>query len=138
MKALTVRQPWADAIAHGGKTVENRTWPAPNKHVGTRILIHAAAMPDRHAVLPDDYVPAGPTGLFPDYRGAILAVATLIGSHFDTGTCCQPWGMREVYHWQLADIQPLNEPVPAKGRLGFWTPTEEEFDATTVQLEVAR
>lgn len=30
MKALTVQQPWAWAIIHGGKTVENRTqlWDA--------------------------------------------------------------------------------------------------------------
>ena len=39
MKALSVRQPWAWLIIHGGKDVENRTWT-----VGTRgrILIHAA------------------------------------------------------------------------------------------------
>ncbi len=26
MRALTVRQPWAHAIIHQGKTVENRSW----------------------------------------------------------------------------------------------------------------
>ena len=44
MKALSVRQPWAWAIIHAGKDVENRTW-------GTRyhgpLLIHASKNYDR-------------------------------------------------------------------------------------------
>lgn len=30
MKALTIRQPWADLIMAGVKDVENRTWPVPS------------------------------------------------------------------------------------------------------------
>lgn len=30
MRALTIRQPWADLILYGGKDVENRTWPVPS------------------------------------------------------------------------------------------------------------
>lgn len=45
MKALSVRQPWAWAIIHGGKDVENRSAPALNymnlSNVD-RIAIHAA------------------------------------------------------------------------------------------------
>ena len=38
MKALSIRQPWAWAILHAGKNVENRTW-----HTSYRgpLLIHA-------------------------------------------------------------------------------------------------
>jgi len=97
MRALTVRQPWADAIARGGKTVENRTWPAPARHVGTRFLIHAAAAPDRHAVLPLEVIAAGGSDVYLDHRSAIVAVATLAGCHFDAG-CCGMWGEREVFH----------------------------------------
>lgn len=39
MKTLSIRQPWAWAIIHGGKDVENRSWQT--KYRG-RILIHAA------------------------------------------------------------------------------------------------
>ena len=39
MIALSIRQPWAWLILHGGKDVENRTWPTK---VRGRILIHAA------------------------------------------------------------------------------------------------
>ncbi|MDF1685316.1 MAG: hypothetical protein P1U50_00890 [Parvibaculaceae bacterium] len=43
VKALSIKQPWAWAIIHGGKSVENRTWPVANasaKHES--IAIHAS------------------------------------------------------------------------------------------------
>lgn len=43
MKALSMTQPWAWLVIHGGKDVENRTW---NTKVRGRFLVHAAkAMP---------------------------------------------------------------------------------------------
>lgn len=39
--ALSIRQPWAVLIVSGEKTVEIRNWPAPEKYIGQRILIHA-------------------------------------------------------------------------------------------------
>ena len=39
MRTLTVRQPWAFLIIHGGKNVENRTWAAD--YLGP-LLIHAS------------------------------------------------------------------------------------------------
>src|SRR5580704_17656926 len=39
MKALSIHQPWAWAILHAGKTVENRTWPT--RYRGP-LLIHAS------------------------------------------------------------------------------------------------
>jgi hypothetical protein len=39
MKALSIHQPWAWAILHAGKTVENRTWST--KYRGP-LLIHAS------------------------------------------------------------------------------------------------
>lgn len=43
-KALSVRQPWAWAIIHAGKDIENRSWQAVNHglRVRGRIAIHAA------------------------------------------------------------------------------------------------
>lgn len=43
--ALSVRQPWAWAIIHAGKDVENRTWQAVNHGLTRRgrICIHASA-----------------------------------------------------------------------------------------------
>lgn len=39
MKALSIRQPWAWLIVHGGKDIENRSWHT--KYRG-RFLVHAA------------------------------------------------------------------------------------------------
>ena len=42
MKAISIRQPWAYAILHLGKRVENRDWRGPPSYRGP-LLIHAAA-----------------------------------------------------------------------------------------------
>lgn len=43
MKALSVRQPWAWLIVHGGKDIENRTWKTAYRGP---VLIHAAKKVD--------------------------------------------------------------------------------------------
>lgn len=42
--ALSVRQPWAWAIIHGGKDIENRSWrhSNPGLHFRGRVCIHAS------------------------------------------------------------------------------------------------
>lgn len=125
MKALTIRQPWADAIVHlaeNPKRVENRT--RPTKYRG-QILIHAGLIGDRAAVLAG--VPAGP-----DKRGHIIGIAELTGCHAELG-CCWPWGLPDRWHWELADVQPLAVPVPAKGQLGLWNPPADVLNAVIVQ-----
>ncbi|WP_438479162.1 hypothetical protein [Streptomyces asiaticus] len=130
MRALTIRQPWAGAIAHQTKRVENRSWKLPAKHHGARILIHAGAQPDKDAIV------YGPNL---DVYSAVVATATLADCHWsDDGTCCGPWGFGKAYHWTLTDVVALTEPVPAKGKLGIWTPSEDIITAATAQIEVAR
>lgn len=140
MKALTVRQPWADAIVHvdhhrwGRKSIENRPWPVPPALLGTRFLIHAGKTADRTAVL---------AGVLPgpDTRGAIIGSALLKSYHLAGVAChlygCGPWANPEVYHWVLADITALPDPVPAKGALGFWTPPADVLAAVQQQLAPA-
>ncbi len=48
MKALTVRQPWASLIALGVKTIETRSWKAPDSLIGECIAIHAGAKKPQH------------------------------------------------------------------------------------------
>jgi hypothetical protein len=129
MRALTIRQPYAGAIAHQTKRVENRTWKLPAKHHGARVLIHAAAKPDRDAIVYGDHL---------DVYSAIVAIATITDCHWsDDGTCCGPWGFFKAYHWTLADIVTLPEPAPAKGALGFWTPADATLAAVEAQLTEA-
>ncbi|MGW5636676.1 hypothetical protein [Streptomyces sp. NPDC003832] len=132
MKALTIRQPWAGAIAHQSKRVENRSWKLPAKYEGARILIHAGAQLDRQAQVYGPHL-----GVY----GAVVAVATLTGCHFDTGAqvCCSYWAQPGLYHWELADVIALPEPVAARGALGFWTPGDDVLAAVEMQLQaVAR
>jgi hypothetical protein len=107
IRALTVRQPWAAAIATGAKTVENRTWSTTYR--GT-LAIHAAARPDPHALEGTDPVVRG--RLQGAYRaaptaatgtGGLVALADLIDCHRATTWCCRPWGEPEpgVHHWVL-------------------------------------
>lgn len=127
MKALTIRQPWAGAIAHQTKRVENRTWKLPAKHEGSRILIHSAAQRDRDAQV---------YGTNLDVYSAIVAVATITGCHYSSEwQCCGYWAFENAYHWALTDVVALSEPVPAKGALGFWTPTADVLTAVEQQLQ---
>jgi hypothetical protein len=146
MKAITVQQPWAWAIIHGGKDIENRTrigtWrPARD----SRIAIHAGQRwSDRGAgsqLVIDAYARVArlPFGLRPiadDIEfdlGAIIGTVRVVDVH-PTEECCQPWGessyrqadgtLRQGYldiaHLVLADPRPC-EPIPCRGALGLWT-----------------
>ncbi|MFJ7912633.1 hypothetical protein [Kitasatospora sp. NPDC096204] len=115
--ALTIRQPWLAAILAGDKAIENRSWPT--RHRGP-VVLHAAralardgqADPLVRAVLARPGAPALTTG-------ALVATARVTDCHRDTG-CCRPWGLPGLWHWRLADVQALAEPIPAAGRLGLW------------------
>lgn len=132
MRALTIKQPWADAIVHGEKRVENRTW---TRSYRGPILIHAGAGYD----LMGRFLITDRAALnsWPNTPSAILAVADITDIHQATGTCCEPWGEPHdhVYHWTLANIRPLPTPVPAKGRQGLWTPNPELLAAVEQQLQ---
>lgn len=131
MKALTVRQPWADAIAQpsrsfiGPKRIENRTWQT---HYRGLFLLHAGLSLDR-----DASIPRGAD--WPGARGAVIAVAEITGCHFSDNRCCAEWGHDGVWHWELGDaVLALRQPVPAVGRLGLWTPDDALVRAVGEQL----
>lgn len=130
MKAITVKQPWAWAIAAGLKDVENRTRPSPWRTAsGQRVAIHAGQSIDGEGVLRvaelvrrqrGGPVPEQP--IDPSVRGAIIATAVLRDVHTCTALRpCSPWGERGTWHLTLRDVVALDEPVPARGALGLWT-----------------
>lgn len=135
MRALTIRQPFAWAIAAGHKAVENRSWSTSYRGP---LAIHAGLRQDVEA-MQDHRVMAATHGWVVEHWpredrpwhtvGAIVAVAELVDVHPATG-CCKPWGVgiyncRQAKHLVLADIRPLAEPVPCKGSLGVWTVPDE-------------
>ena len=163
MKALTVQQPWAWAIIHGGKSGENRTqaWSYRGPlaiHAGSRwsdrgatsdLIIKAAVK----ASPGDAYMVErwGVDERFEGYpRGAIIGVVDLVDVHQaigdDLAVCCSsPWGetsydehggrtRRELVHLELANRRPLAEPIPCRGALGLWMPPGDVLDQVLVQL----
>jgi hypothetical protein len=136
VKALTVQQPWAWAIAKGYKLIENRTWSTP--HRGP-LAIHAGKTWDQDSI-PEVLHRLREHGIrtpqtFKDELplagvGAVIASADLVSICLESyrwprrglSTVCQcgDWAAGGQYHWQLANVRALAEPVPAKGRLGLW------------------
>ncbi|MGH8866654.1 MAG: ASCH domain-containing protein [Actinomycetes bacterium] len=102
MRALSVRQPWADDLVRGRKTVENRSWRTT--HRGP-LLVHAARTDARPGVPAD--LP----------RGALVGVVTVVDCVRD-----HPDGEPGYWHWVITDPGPLPEPIACIGRPGLWTP----------------
>jgi len=140
IRALTVRQPYAWAIAIGEKDVENRTWVARYRGL---LAIHAGKTVYR-GDLDDPLILetiAGrefAIGEAESALGAVVAVGVLAGCHHESTEqprhSCSPWGQRDAYHWQLADVRPLREPVPCKGALGLWRLPADVEKAVRAQL----
>ncbi|NJN54505.1 MAG: hypothetical protein HC804_06980 [Anaerolineae bacterium] len=151
MKALTVRQPWAWAIINAGKDNENRNW---HTNFRGRVFIHAAIgmthdeyewaveeIRDKTRVIKVPHTPIklpvliARWGLFsshdveiPTYnqliRGAIIGAVEIINCVQESDS---PW-FEGKYGFVLARPEPLLEPLPCKGALGFWNiPENVEF-----------
>jgi hypothetical protein len=133
MKVLSVRQPWAWAIIHGGKDVENRVWET--KHRGP-LAIHAGkkfdfTREDWNNALSGAY---GETywkmaGGFNQSRpfpgdhpkGAIIGIVDIVDCIPDSA-CDNPWKAEgdNFWCWIVENPRPV-EPLPMKGQLGLWT-----------------
>lgn len=145
MRILTVRQPWAWAIIHGGKDVENRVRNIAGDYRGP-VAIHAGLAFDDSGLasrpLREAWVAAGghaATGGWGNrHRGVIFGVVDLVGVHEGHNTerdrmravrsCyragkrfgpCSPWAQPDSWHLELANPRPLAEPIPFKGALGL-------------------
>ena len=101
MKALSVRQPWANLIASGAKTIETRLWATPYRGP---LLIVSSKSPR----------------IYP--AGYALAVADLVDcrpmtrADEDAAMCERYPG---AWSWLLENIRPI-KPFPVKGQLGIY------------------
>ncbi|MGW2890584.1 hypothetical protein ACWDDN_35820 [Streptomyces griseoruber] len=116
VRALTLWQPHASAVAALGKDIENRGWPPTHQGL---ILVHAGLDTDRAAVrqLPQDLeLP----------KGAVVAVARISKAHTDCDGRCSTWADRDsTWHWELSDVIQLATPVTqVKGRQRIWVPDD--------------
>ena len=157
MRAITVQQPWAWAILHGGKNVENRTglWRYRGPlaiHAGTRLSDRGMtdqrvghALRDRGHIMIERRGQPTMAHLLgaPIHLGAIIGVVDLDGAHPAAPDCCQPWGETEyrehdgrlrvdVYHLLLDNPRPLARPIPCRGQLGLWRLSAQLLDELAV------
>jgi len=119
IKALTIRQPWAYAILHLGKDVENRSW---RTHHRGPLLIHAAARPERNpGEMLAEYMnrPPSEQSLRDLPVGCIVGVVYLSDCIRDSKS---KWANKGAWHWLLRSARAI-EPVNCMGRLGLWTPS---------------
>lgn len=119
--AVSVRQPWAWAIVHGPKDVENRSKAAIDKGCMRpgRIAIHASQGMTR-----DEYelgaafmARVGVTCPRPDQlvRGGVIGAATVTRIVREHGS---PWFFGP--HALVLDDKEAWEPIPCVGALGFF------------------
>jgi hypothetical protein len=148
MRILTVRQPWAWAIIHGGKNVENRATNIAGKYRGP-IAIHSAigktaTLNERQERLLLAADKDGDGGIEAWLHGeaiaggVILGVVDLVdvhraegvgqgitadlireGNEFAVNGACSPWAEANVHHLVLDAPRPLAKPIPFKGALGL-------------------
>ncbi|WP_372412036.1 hypothetical protein [Streptomyces luteireticuli] len=130
IRGITIRQPWATCVL-AGKNPENRPKPWTWR---SWVLLHAGQTLER-TVLHDPLVATAIRGR-ELHRGAVIGVARLTDCHQDEGSalCTSPWAQRDAHHLVLADVQELALPVPAKGALGAWKPTQDLVDQILLQL----
>jgi hypothetical protein len=129
VKTLSVRQPWAFAILHLGKDIENRSWPTDYRGP---LAIHASKPIDRQAV--------GDLERWLEIKindnelvtGAVVGTVNLVDCLPPDGPGDESpgeWAERGQYHWLLDNPRPLERPIPRLGKLGLFE-VEVEKGAT--------
>jgi hypothetical protein len=123
LKALSVRQPWAHAIIHLGKDIENRTWPTSYRGP---VLIHASKSMTRGELMDFQDTVASIKGVneaacnmtTADLQfGGIVGIAEIVGCVHRHSS---PWFFGP-YGFELRNARPLTF-HPCKGALGFFMP----------------
>ena len=124
MKVLTIRQPWAWAIAHAGKDIENRSWIT---HYRGPVAIHAGLGRAEISELPRGVRRPVESELI---SGAIIAVVDLVDI-IDTSR--SKW-FEGDFGWVLKNVKRLRKPVRCTGRLGLWSPSPSILRRVKEQL----
>ncbi|MFJ3099093.1 ASCH domain-containing protein [Streptomyces hydrogenans] len=122
IRGISVKQPHAACILIGAKTIENR--PQAWSWRGW-LLLHTSQQIDRPALR--EPVIARTVRGRDLTTGAVIGVARLTGCHQDPDGSppCTEFAEPGLWHLELADVQELALPIPARGQLGPWKPTED-------------
>lgn len=124
--ALSVRQPWAHAIIHSGKDIENRT--RCHRHRGLTLIHASAGMTQDEYVMAQQFVTERIplVGQLPGFaeleRGGIIGAVDLVDCVDDSDS---PWWMGPR-GYVCANPRPIPF-VPCRGTVTplFWVPPPE-------------
>lgn len=117
--AISLQQPWAYAVLHLGKNIENRKWST--KFRGP-IVIHASKKIDREAEVwlfrngyqfPSEKYPTG------GYVGEVTIMDCFRKDDEELEEHPNPWAFGP-YCWTLKHPVAYEALIPAKGRLGIY------------------
>ncbi len=72
--------------------------------------------------------------------GAVVGIARIIDCHQDPAGAppCSPWAHPGAWHLVLEDVQELALPIPARGQVVPWKPTEDLLEPAFQQLPAFR
>ena len=119
MKILTVKQPWASLIIHGGKDIENRQWWTG---IRGRIGIHSSAKlekaecEDALALLRSIGGKDASLPLVGRDLGSIIGTVEVVDCVRRSNS---PWFVG-YYGFVLRNPIALPEPIKVRGQLGWW------------------
>jgi hypothetical protein len=122
-RVLSVHPPWAWAIIHAAKDIENRTWTTP--HRGP-ILIHASSKKYTGRALEEARTEiSANSGLDLDRIPKDFPRSQIIGM-VDVNDCIpnsrSRWAFKGQEHWVLGNPRRLDRPVTnVDGKLNLWT-----------------
>lgn len=131
MKAISIKQPWANWIIEGKKTIETRSHNRFKSLVGQIIAIHASKKWDQWAFdeaikygggmvfeLPSDFYPNGIIG-----TARVETFGKLNSSHEKHTLCfCE-----ERFGLFLTDVHKFSTPIPWKGQQGIFNVPDETY-----------
>ncbi len=125
MKAVSVHQPFAFAILHLGKSVENRSW---RTHHRGPLLIHASKTRTSYDRVAPDFAARYGAGL-PDWDSlptrAVVGVADVVDCIRSDQRADDKWAEKDCWCWVLANPRAFSKAIPFAGaQLFFEVPDE--------------
>jgi hypothetical protein len=135
IQALSVRQPWTHAILHGGKNIENRSWPTQLR--GTIALHAGRSMEPEEITAFFQFVEGrGLSGSWLERsaveslsRGAVLGLVDIVGC---VRISDSPW-FEGPYGFVLDNPRAI-DPVPCRGAQKFFELPEDVLSLIRSQI----
>jgi len=139
MKALSLRQPWADLVMQGKKTLELRTWSVSYRGP---LVIHASQTVDEQACRAHDLDPDSMT------IGALIGMVDVLNivrldeqafqarqaDHLGSGYFKLPREGETLFGWELGNPRELSRPVPFRGRMNLFNVPDELLDIESQKI----